>query len=139
MNKKQYIIVGFTIVLFLGIMIVILISNNKDNWTTEILNSEKYEVLMDNCNNEKKTLPNKVLQELSKNWNELSNNGPWMGNNSICYKKVIISYEKDNVIQEVEIQLIDDSSLVLNINNNSTYYTKSININNYLNSLFDNN
>ena len=140
MSKKQYIIIGITILLFIGVIIAIMLSNkNKSNWATEILNSDKYEITMENCNNQKKELPKEALKELSQKWEELSNNGPWMGNNNTCYKKIIINYEKNNVIQEVEIELIDDTSLVLNINNTRTYYTKSSNINNYLDSLYNSN
>jgi len=139
MTKKQYVIIGTTILLFIGIIIYILLNkNNQENWINQIQKSEKYEITIKNCNNQSKILPKNTLQELNSKWNELSNNGPWMGNNNICYKTVTINYEKNNIIQQVEILLIDDTSLVLNINNSSTYYTKSSNINSYLNSLFNN-
>lgn len=138
MNKKQYTIIGITILLFVAIIVFILLnSNNQDSWITEILKSEKYEITMENCSSQKKTLPNETLQELSNKWNEISNNGPWMGNNNTCYKKMTINYEKNSAIQQIEILLVDDTSLVLNINNSSTYYTNSSNINSYLNSLFN--
>lgn len=138
MNRKKYIIAGTTIIVFIIIIIIILLNkNSKENWITEILNSEKYEITMKNCNNQEKKLPNEVLQELSNNWNKVSNNGPWLGNNNTCYNTVTINFETNNIIQKTEILLIDDTSLVLNINNSSTYYTNSSNINNYINSIFN--
>lgn len=138
MNKKQYIIVGITILLFIiAIAAILLNKNNQESWMTQILNSQEYEITIENCNNKKTTLPKETVEELFSKWEELSNNGPWMGNNNTCYKTVTISTENNGIIEETEILLIDDTSLVLNINNSSTYYTNALHINNYLNTLFN--
>ena len=108
----------------------------KKNYTSEVLNSDNYEMTMEDCNSRKVTLPKEKVPELFNKWNSLSNNGPWTGDNNTCYTKVTISFEKDNIIKNVELILVDDTSLVLNKDNNSTYYTNSSEINNYLNDLF---
>ena len=59
-----------------------------------------------------------------------------MGDNSICYTTVTISYENNGIINKKEILLLDNSSIALIENNTSTYYTNAIDIINYLNTLF---
>lgn len=105
----------------------------------EILKSDNYEITMTDCNNKTVKLPKEAVKELFNRWTELSDNGPWTGNNDICYTKVIISFENNNVIQEREILLVDENTLVLNLNEESKYYTNSSGINNYLNELFTKN
>ncbi|MGM9881792.1 MAG: hypothetical protein ACI31S_02990 [Bacilli bacterium] len=137
MTKKKYIIIAITTIAFIIIISLILLkNNNQKDWKNEILNSDNYEMTMEDCNSRKITIPKEKVPELFNKWNNLSNNGPWTGNNNLCYTKVNILYEKNSIIKTIEIILIDDTSLVLIKDNNSTYYTNSSEINNYLNNLF---
>ncbi len=137
MNKKSYLIIGGTILIFIISIVTILLSkNNKTTWAIEIINSQNYELKMKDCNAREKKLNKDVLLTINKNWDHLSNNGPWMGNSNICFTTVTISYENNGIINTKEILLLDDSSLALIENNASTYYTNATGIINYLNTLF---
>ena len=137
MNKKSYLIIGGTILFFTITIVAILLSkNNKISWTHEIINSQNYELTMTNCNGREKKIDKNSFTTISSKWNILSNNGPWMGNSSICYTTVTISYENNGIINTKEILLLDNSSLALIENNVSTYYTNASEIINYLNTLF---
>ena len=138
MGKKNYLIIGGTILVFLIAIIAILLSNNnKTSWTHDIINSQNYEITMTNCNGREKTLDKNSLTTISNSWNNLSNNGPWLGDNSICYTTITISFENNGIINTKQIILLDDSSIALIENNTSTYYTNATNIINYLNTLFN--
>lgn len=137
MNKKQiYIILG-TIILFVIIILGILLIKSKNNWQEEILSSDEYTMTMEDCNNRKTEFPKEKTEELFIKWNNLTDNGPWTGDEKACYKTVTIIYEKESIVQSVKILLIDNSSLVLNINNIKRYYINSEEINAYLNNLFE--
>ena len=137
MSKKNYLIIGGTILFFLIAIIVILLSkNNEATWIEEIINSQNYEITMKNCNDREKKIDKKILTTINNNWNNLSNNGPWMGDISICYTKLTISYENNGIVNKKEILLLDNSSIALIENNTTTYYTNATNIINYLNTAF---
>lgn len=137
MSKKNYIIIGGTILFFLIAIITILLSkSNELTWIEEIKNSQNYELTMINCNGREKKLDKNSLTTIDNNWNNLSNNGPWMGDSSICYTTVTISYENNGIVNKKEILLLDDSSIALIENSTSTYYTNATNIINYLNTSF---
>lgn len=137
MNKKKYMTVGGTILLFVIIIVVILLQGNKkDAWMKEVLASEDYQITMTNCSNRTTMFPKETIKELFNKWNQLSDNGPWTGDNNKCYPKVTITYSKDGIVKQQEVMLIDDSSLAINSNDGYWYYTNSSEINNYLNDLF---
>ncbi len=136
MTKKNYIIIGVTILIFIVAIIVILLSKDNSNWTTEILNSQSYEISMLDCNGREKLLDNSTLNTLSDKWETLSNNGPWTGDNNTCYTTVTISYENNGIVNTKEILLIDDTSIVFIEATSSTYYTNAGDITSHLNSLF---
>lgn len=137
MNKKNYLIIGITILFFIIAIIAILLSkNNKTSWISQILESQNYTLNMKNCNGREKELEKNTLTIIDTNWNKLSNNGPWTGNNNICYTTITISYENNGIINKKEILLLDESSIVLIENNTTTYYTNANEIINVLNLLF---
>ena len=138
MNKKNYLIIGATILFFLIAIFIITFSDNKNNsdWTEEIKNSQNFEISMKDCNGREKLLPDNILDDLSNTWNTLSDNGPWTGNRDTCYSKVTIFYDNNGIVKQKEIVIIDNSSIVFNTDTSSTYYTNANNIINSLNSLF---
>ena len=107
MGKRNYLIIGATISIFVIAIIAILLSNNKTaDWTTDILKAQNYQISMIDCNSREKTLDKKTLTILSSKWNTLSNNGPWMGDDSSCYTTITISYENSGIINEKEILIL---------------------------------
>ena len=76
-----------------------------------------------------------VLNKIDTYWKELSNNGPWTGNNDICYDTISVRYDNNNVMQKIDIQIIDNDSIVLKSNNNTTYYNHANNLVTYLRSI----
>lgn len=137
MNKKGYLIIGGTILFFIIAIVAILLSNNKKTtWIDEITNSQNYEITMTNCNEREQKIDKNSLITISNNWSNLSNNGPWMGDSSVCYTTITISYENNGIINTKEILLLDNSSLALIENNTSTYYTNATDIINLFNNLF---
>ena len=50
MTKKNYIVLGVTAVILLGVIIVILINKQSGNWTKNILNTN-YDVYYVDCEN----------------------------------------------------------------------------------------
>lgn len=133
MNKKKYIIITI-IILITAIGAFLLLSNNtKTNIFEDIIKLNNYNIKMKDCSNTEKELPKEILTTISNNWNELSNNGPWLGDTSACYKEITITYKKNNIPKELKILLTDDTSLVLINNTISTYYTNSSKINKVLN------
>ncbi len=132
MSKKQYTIIGVSILIFIIIIIFILIKGQNNTWTNEILTSTSYEIYKEDCNNNQTKLDNKVMNNIDTYWKDLSNNGPWLGDNNNCYEKITIKYDKNGIIQEKELLLIDDKSIVLRVNNTDTYYVNANNLIKYL-------
>ena len=132
MTKKQYIIIGITILIFIIIIAFILIKGNKSTWTKEILNSNSYTITKIDCNNNETKLDNSIMNKIDSTWRELSNNGPWLGDTNTCYETISIEYDKNGIIQKREILILDNNSIVLRINNNDTYYVNATNLINIL-------
>ena len=132
MTKKQYIIIGITILIFIILIAFILIKGNKSTWTKEILNSNSYTITKIDCDNNKTKLDNSIMKKIDSTWKELSNNGPWLGDTNTCYETISIEYDKNGIIQKREILILDNNSIVLRINNDDTYYVNATNlINNF--------
>ena len=132
MTKKQYTIIGITILIFIIIIAFILIKGNKSTWTKEILDSNSYTITKIDCNNNETKLDNSIMNKIDSTWRELSNNGPWLGDTNTCYETISIEYDKNGIIQKREILILDNNSIVLRINNNDTYYVKATNLINSL-------
>ena len=132
MTKKQYIIIGITILIFIILIAFILIKGNKSTWTKEILNSNSYTITKIDCNNNETKLDNSIMNKIDSTWKELSNNGPWLGDTNTCYETITIEYDKNGIIQKREILILDNNSIVLRINNNDTYYVNATNLINSL-------
>lgn len=133
MTKKNYIVLGVTAFILLGVIILILLNKQNDNWIKDILNTD-YNIYYIDCNNNENLLDKEVLNKIETYWVELSNNGPWTGNNDVCYDTINIRYDNNNVVQKIEIKIIDNDSIVLTTNTNSTYYNHANNLITYLNS-----
>ena len=138
MTKKNYLTVGVTALVFIIAIVVILLlgNNNNEDWTSDILKSQNYQITMEDCNGREKILNNSILTTLSEKWTNLSNNGPWTGDTTICYTTVTVSYENGGIINTKEIVIVDDSSIALIVGNNTIYYTNASEVINYLNTLF---
>ena len=132
MTKKQYTIIGITILIFIILIVFILIKGNKSSWTKEILNSNSYTITKIDCNNNETKLDNSIMNKIDSTWKELSNNGPWLGDTNTCYETISIEYDKNGIIQKREILILDNNSIVLRINNNDTYYVNATNLINIL-------
>ena len=96
MTKKQYIIIGITILIFIILIAFILIKGNKSTWTKEILNSNSYTITKIDCNNNETKLDNSIMNKIDSTWKELSNNGPWLGDTNTCYETISIEYDKND-------------------------------------------
>lgn len=136
MTKKQYTIIGITILIFIILIAFILIKGNKSSWTKEILNSNSYTITKIDCDNNKTKLDNSIMKKIDSTWKELSNNGPWLGDTNTCYKTISIEYDKNGIIQKREILILDNNSIVLRINNDDTYYVNATNLINSLNLVY---
>ena len=132
MTKKQYTIIGITILIFIILIAFILIKGNKSTWTKEILNSNSYTSTKIDCDNNKTKLDNSIMNKIDSTWKELSNNGPWLGDTNTCYETISIEYDKNGIIQKREILILDNNSIVLRINNDDTYYVNATNLINSL-------
>ena len=132
MTKKQYTIIGITILIFIILIAFILIKGNKSTWTKEILNSNSYTITKIDCDNNKTKLDNSIMNKIDSTWKELSNNGPWLGDTNTCSETISIEYDKNGIIQKREILILDNNSIVLRINNNDTYYVNATNLINSL-------
>lgn len=132
MTKKQYTIIGITILIFIILIAFILIKGNKSTWTKEILNSNSYTITKIDCDNNKTKLDNSIMNKIDSSWKKLSNNGPWLGDTNTCYETISIEYDKNDIIQKREILILDNNSIVLRINNNDTYYVNATNLINIL-------
>lgn len=136
MNKKNYLIIGLTISAFvIAIITILILNNNKGDWTTDILKASSYEIRIINCNGREKELEQNVLTTLSDKWNTLSNNGPWTGNTNTCYTTITISYDNNGIVKQKQILLIDETSLVLDLGTSTIYYTNAKDIIDYLNNM----
>ena len=136
MNKKNYLIIGLTISAFvIAIITILILNNNKGDWTTDILKASSYEIRIINCNGREKELEQNVLTTLSGKWNTLSNNGPWTGNTNTCYTTITISYDTNGIVKQKQILLIDETSLVLDLGTSTIYYTNAKDIIDYLNNM----
>ena len=132
MTKKQYIIIGVTILIFIIIISFLLIKNKNTTWTKEILSSNSYTITKTDCNNNETKLDNSIMNKIDSSWKELSNNGPWLGDTNTCYETISIEYDKNGIIQKREILILDNNSIVLRFNNSDTYYVNATNlINNF--------
>ena len=109
MTKKQYTIIGITILIFIIIIAFILIKGNKSTWTKEILDSNSYTITKIDCNNNETKLDNSIMNKIDSTWKELSNNGPWLGDTNTCYETISIRF-----------------------NNSDTYYVNATNLINIL-------
>ena len=114
---------------------MILINKQNSNWTKDILNTNNYDIYYVDCNNTETILNKEVLNKIDTYWKELSNNGPWTGNNDVCYDTISVRYDNNNVMQKIDIQIIDNDSIVLKSNNNTTYYNHANNLVAYLRSV----
>ena len=132
MTKRQYTIIGITILIFIILIAFILIKGNKSSWTKEILNSNSYTITKIDCDNNKTKLDNSIMKKIDSTWKELSNNGPWLGDTNTCYETISIEYDKNDIIQKREILILDNNSIVLRINNDDTYYVNATNLINSL-------
>ena len=132
MTKKQYIIIGATILIFIIIISFILLKGQNNTWTKEILNSNSYTITKIDCNNNETKLDNSIMNKIDSYWKELSNNGPWLGDTNTCYETISIEYDKNGIIQKREILILDNNSIVLRINNSDTYYVNATNLINSL-------
>ena len=132
MTKKQYIIIGVTILTFIIIISFILLKGQNNTWTKEILNSNSYTITKIDCNNNETKLDNSIMNKIDSSWKELSNNGPWLGDTNTCYETISIEYDKNGIIQKKEILILDNNSIVLRFNNSDTYYVNATNLINSL-------
>lgn len=139
MNKKKYIIILSTLSIFIITIIIIITVNSKGkiNWIKEVEKSNNYQITINNCNEKEVIVPNEVLKEIANKLNNISDNGPWTGDNDKCYNNLSISYSKENQIQYITIKLIDDNSFVLSTNTSEQYYTNSKELNSYINKLIN--
>lgn len=137
MNKKKYIIILSTLSIFIITIIIIITVNSKGkiNWIKEVEKSNNYQITINNCNEKEVIVPNEVLKEIANKLNNISDNGPWTGDNDKCYNNLSISYSKENQIQYITIKLIDENSFVLSTNTGEQYYTNSKELNSYINKL----
>ncbi len=139
MNKKKYIIILSTLSIFIITIIIIITVNSKGkiNWIKEVEKSNNYQITINNCNEKEVIVPNEVLKEIANKLNNISDNGPWTGDNDKCYNNLSISYSKENQIQYITIKLIDENSFVLSTNTSEQYYTNSKELNSYINKLIN--
>lgn len=137
MTKKNYLVIGAVALIFIiAIIAILLLGNNKEDWTKDILDAQSYQITMTDCNGREKILDNSTLKKLSDKWSALSNNGPWTGDTTACYTTVTVSYENNGIINTKEIVLVDTTSLALIQGNSSIYYTNAKEIIDELYSLF---
>lgn len=134
MKNKKSILIALPIIILI-IIGIFLFTKKQNNWIDNIL-KESYEIYTLECDGTTNILDNNVLKEIKNNWNNLSNNGPFLGDLNTCYKKIIINYNNDIT----DIEIIDNSSLILKESNSANYYTYYTNANNlisYLNKYFN--
>lgn len=134
MKNKKIILIILPIIILIVIG-VLLLSKKQNNWIDNIL-KEDYEIYTLKCDGTTNILNNDVLKEIKKKWIKLSDNGPFLGDLNTCYKKIIINYNNDIV----DIEIINNNSLILKESNTSdyyTYYTNADSLISYLNNYFN--
>ena len=134
MTKKNYIVLGVTAVILLGVIIIILVNKQSSNWTKDILKTN-YDVYYIDCENTENKLDKEVLNKIDTYWKELSNNGPWTGSNDKCYDTFTIRYDNNNVVQKIDLQIVDNDSVVLKTSNGNVYYNHANNLVTYFRSV----
>ena len=117
MKNKKIILIILPIIILLVIG-VLLLTKKQNSWIDNIL-KEDYEIYTLKCDGTTNILNNDVLKKIKKKWNKLSDNGPFLGDLNTCYKKIIINYNNDIV----DIEIINNNSLILKESNTSDYYT----------------
>lgn len=136
MNKNKYIILIIIALIFIIPITIILLNNkNKVNWIEEVKKSDSYQITINNCNGKEVIVPNEIINEIPNKLNNISDNGPWTGDNNKCYNNLTISYNKDNRIDYITIKIIDDNSFVLSTINSDRYYVDAKELNNYIKNL----
>lgn len=136
MNKNKYIILIIIALIFIIPITIILLNNkNKVNWIEEVKKSNSYQITINNCNGKEVIVPNEIINEIPNKLNNISDNGPWTGDNNKCYNNLTISYTKDNRIDYITIKIIDDNSFVLSTINSDRYYVDAKELNNYIKNL----
>lgn len=136
MNKNKYIILIIIALIFIIPITIILLNNkNKVNWIEEVKKSDSYQITINNCNGKEVIVPNEIINEIPNKLNNISDNGPWTGDNNKCYNNLTISYTKDNRIDYITIKIIDDNSFVLSTINSDRYYVDAKELNNYIKNL----
>lgn len=128
MTKKNYIVLGGTILIFIIIILFILYQSQNKSWTKQILTSDSYEIYKIDCNNNQTKLDNNLMKNIDKSWKDLQDNGPWLGDSNTCYEKITISYDINDIIETKELLIIDNDSIVLSYNNTNEYYVNSSNL-----------
>lgn len=133
-RNKILILLGVSLLFIIAITVIIL---NKDRNTllSKIKSSDNYKIILENCDNTTKEIDKTNLETIEEKLKSISDNGPWLGNTNTCYQKISINYENDNIIQKLEIDVIDTSSIVITESKTSEYYTNATEFINYINSL----
>lgn len=132
-NIKRFLI---TLPIIIMIIIIIFLSTNKQNSWIDTILKEDYQIYTLECDGTTNILENVVLKEIKNKWTNLSDNGAFLGNLDTCYKKIIIDYNNDII----DIEIIDDNSIILKESNNKdyyTYYTNADKLVTYLNKYFN--
>ncbi len=127
MKKKKIILFISLIIVSLLIFLSLTLIKPK-NWIDNILKTD-YEIYTLECDGTTNVLDKKELIEIKKKWKGLSNNGPFLGNINTCHKKIIIDYN-ENI---ADIEIVDDTSIIVKENNNDDYYTYYTNANDLIN------
>ena len=105
------------------------------NCLKRVLLKQDYEIYSLSCDGTTNVLNKEVLKKIKKSWKNLSNNGPFLGDITTCHKKIIIDYN-NNI---VDIEIIDNSSIIIKENSSDdyyTYYTNADELVTYLNKYF---
>ena len=133
MRKNKIILIILPIVI-LSLILVLLLTKKQDSWIDKILKQD-YEIYSLSCDGTTNVLNKEVLKKIKKSWKNLSNNGPFLGDITTCHKKIIIDYN-NNI---VDIEIIDNSSIIIKENSSDdyyTYYTNADELVTYLNKYF---
>lgn len=138
MEKKKHITLIITTIIFIIIIAVILISGKtKTNWIEKVKTSDTYQININNCNGKEIIVPNETIDKIEEKLKNISDNGPWTGDNNKCYTTLTISYSNNNNIEYITIKTVDNNSFVLSTNGSDRYYTDSKELNNYINNLLN--
>ena len=132
--KKKKILLFIPLIVIILIIFLSLTLTKPKNWIDNILKND-YEIYTLECDGTTNILDKKVLVDIKNKWKDLSNNGPFLGNINTCHKKIIIDYT--NIVADIEI--VDDTSIIVKENNSDdyyTYYTNAKELINYINKYF---